>query len=40
MVTPFVSQVALAFGCDDMEGTVVFERVYHEAGAETPMEMA
>lgn len=40
MVTPFVSQVALAFGCDDIEGTVVFERVYHEAGAETPMEMA
>jgi aminodeoxyfutalosine synthase len=40
MVTPFVSQVALDFGCDDIEGTVVFERVYHEAGAETPMEMA
>lgn len=37
MVTPFISQVALHFGCDDVEGTVVFERVYHEAGAETPM---
>jgi aminodeoxyfutalosine synthase len=37
MVTPFLSQVALAFGCDDLEGTVVFERVYHEAGAPTPM---
>ena len=37
MVTPFVSQTALAFGCDDLEGTVVFERVYHEAGAGTPM---
>ncbi|HEX4601193.1 MAG TPA: aminofutalosine synthase MqnE [Gemmatimonadales bacterium] len=37
MVTPFVSQVALGFGCDDLEGTVVFERVYHEAGAGTPM---
>jgi aminodeoxyfutalosine synthase len=37
MVTPFISQVALAFGCDDLEGTVVFERVYHEAGAATPM---
>jgi aminodeoxyfutalosine synthase len=37
MVTPFISQVALAFGCDDLEGTVVFERVYHEAGAPTPM---
>jgi hypothetical protein len=37
MVTPFMSQVALTFGCDDLEGTVVFERVYHEAGAPTPM---
>ena len=27
MVTPFMSQVALAFGCDDVEGTVVFERI-------------
>ncbi len=40
MVTPFVSQVALEFGCDDVEGTVVYERVYHEAGADTPMMMA
>jgi aminodeoxyfutalosine synthase len=37
MVTPFVSQIALTFGCNDLEGTVVFERVYHEAGAGTPM---
>jgi aminodeoxyfutalosine synthase len=37
MVTPFISQVAMGFGCDDLEGTVVFERVYHEAGAGTPM---
>jgi aminodeoxyfutalosine synthase len=40
MVSPFVSQVALHFGCDDLEGTVVYERVYHEAGAATPMELA
>lgn len=39
MVTPFMSQVALAFGCDDVEGTVVFERVYHQAGARTQMHM-
>jgi aminodeoxyfutalosine synthase len=38
-VTPFLSQIALAFGCDDVEGTVVFERVYHEAGAQTQMLM-
>jgi len=37
MVTPFISQIGLTFGCDDLEGTVVFERVYHEAGAPTPM---
>jgi len=37
MVTPAVSQLAFAFGCDDLEGTVIFERVYHEAGAGTPM---
>jgi len=37
MVTAFLSQIALHFGCDDVEGTVVYERVYHEAGAHTPM---
>ncbi|NJD09781.1 MAG: aminofutalosine synthase MqnE [Gemmatimonadetes bacterium] len=31
-----VSQVALHFGVDDLEGTVRRERVYHEAGAQTP----
>ena len=40
MVTPFLSQIELEFGCDDVEGTVVYERVYHEAGAETPMSMS
>jgi aminodeoxyfutalosine synthase len=39
MVTPFMSQIALAFGCDDVEGTVVYERVYHEAGARTDMHL-
>jgi aminodeoxyfutalosine synthase len=39
MVTPFLSQVALAFGCDDVEGTVVFERIYHDAGAQTTMHL-
>ena len=40
MVTAFVSQIALDFGCDDVEGTVVYERIYHEAGAQTPMLLA
>ena len=39
MVTAFLAQLALTFGADDIEGTVVYERVYHEAGAETPMHM-
>ncbi|HEX9894760.1 MAG TPA: aminofutalosine synthase MqnE [Gemmatimonadales bacterium] len=39
MVTPFLSQIALGFGCDDVEGTVVYERVYHEAGARTEMHL-
>ncbi len=37
MVTPKVSQIALSFGVDDLEGTVVLEKVTHEAGAETPL---
>ncbi len=39
MVTPFMSQVVLEFGCDDLEGTVVYERIYHQAGARTAMHM-
>ncbi|WP_152053485.1 aminofutalosine synthase MqnE [Tautonia marina] len=33
------AQVALSFGADDLDGTVVHETIYHEAGAETPEEM-
>ena len=33
------AQVALSFGGDDLDGTVVHETIYHEAGAETPQEM-
>ena len=40
MVTPFLSQVALTFGADDLEGTVVREKVYHEAGATTDQAMS
>ncbi|MGH7481535.1 MAG: aminofutalosine synthase MqnE [Longimicrobiales bacterium] len=39
MNTPKVSQVALHFGVDDLEGTVVREKIYHEAGATTPQAM-
>ncbi len=30
------AQVALSFGADDIDGTVVHETIYHEAGAKTP----
>jgi aminodeoxyfutalosine synthase len=31
-----IAQVALAFGVDDLDGTVQEERIYHMAGARTP----
>lgn len=40
MVTPFLSQTALHFGVDDLEGTVVREKIYHEAGATTSQHMS
>lgn len=40
MVTPALSQIALTFGADDLEGTVVREKVYHEAGATTEQAMS
>lgn len=30
------AQLALAYGADDIDGTVVHELIYHDAGAETP----
>ena len=39
MVTQFLSQTALSFGVNDLEGTVVREKIYHEAGAHTPQGM-
>jgi aminodeoxyfutalosine synthase len=40
MVTPFLSQTALSFGVNDMEGTVVREKIYHAVGAHTPQAMS
>ena len=31
-----IAQVALGFGADDIDGTVVHEIIYHDAGAQTP----
>lgn len=40
MVTPKLAQVALRFGADDLDGTVVEERIYHMAGADTEQQLS
>jgi aminodeoxyfutalosine synthase len=40
MVTPKLAQVALRFGADDMDGTVVEEKIYHMAGAGTAQQLS
>ncbi|TAK61622.1 MAG: aminofutalosine synthase MqnE [Bacteroidetes bacterium] len=39
MLTEEVASVALNFGADDMDGTVGHERIAHDAGATSPMEL-
>ena len=39
MVTQALSQVSLHFGVNDLEGTVVREKIYHAVGAHTPQGM-
>jgi aminodeoxyfutalosine synthase len=36
MLGPKIAQIALRFGADDIDGTVVEEKIYHDAGATTP----
>ena len=36
MLTPAIAQIALRFGANDIDGTVVEEKIYHDAGATTP----
>ncbi len=35
MMTPRIAQIAQRFGADDLDGTVVEEKIYHDAGATT-----
>jgi len=35
-----LAQVALSFGVDDLDGTVLEERIYHMAGAKTPQALS
>ncbi len=39
MLTPKIAQIALRLGADDMDGTVIEEKIYHDAGATTPQGM-
>jgi aminodeoxyfutalosine synthase len=39
MMTPKIAQIALRFGADDLDGTVVEEKIYHDAGATTSQGM-
>ena len=39
MLSIEVAQLALSFGADDVDGTVVEEHIYHDAGAKTPQEV-
>ena len=34
------AQVALSFGADDLDGTVVHEKIYHDAGSDSPQELS
>jgi aminodeoxyfutalosine synthase len=33
------AQIALSFGADDIDGTVVHEKIYHDAGSTSPQEL-
>jgi aminodeoxyfutalosine synthase len=33
------AQLALGFGADDLDGTVVHEKIYHDAGSDSPQEL-
>jgi aminodeoxyfutalosine synthase len=35
MLSPSIAQIALRFGANDIDGTVVEEKIYHDAGAST-----
>jgi aminodeoxyfutalosine synthase len=34
-----VAQVAQSYGADDLDGTVVHEKIYHDAGSDSPQEL-
>jgi aminodeoxyfutalosine synthase len=34
------AQIALSYGADDLDGTVVHEKIYHDAGSDSPQELS
>ena len=38
-MSPAIAQIAQRFGADDIDGTVVEEKIYHDAGATTSQSM-
>ncbi len=39
MISPRLAQVSLSYGSDDMDGTILEEKITHEAGALTPQSL-
>src|SRR3954469_1148923 len=39
MLSPKIAQISLRFGADNIDGTVIEEKIYHDAGATTPQGM-
>ena len=39
LISPRIAQIGLTMGADDIDGTVVHEKIYHEAGSDTPQEL-
>ena len=39
MMTPKIAQISLRFGADDLDGTVIEKKIYHDAGATAPQGM-
>ena len=40
MLTMKIAQIAQSYGADDIDGTVVHEKIYHEAGSDSPQELS
>ena len=40
MMSARIAQIALRFGADDIDGTVVEEKIYHDAGSDSPQELS